>query len=106
RADVNCTAAVRGAGGPGALWFGPSVVSSPAATTFGNSLRDGVVDGPAYVNLDVTIAKLCTIGRTKGEVRADIFNVTNTPHFQNPNGTFLGSTFGQITTTMNNSERS
>ena len=65
-----------------------------------------MLDGPAYVNLDVTIAKLFTIGRTKGEVRADIFNVTNTPHFQNPNGTFLGSTFGQITSTMNNSERS
>ena len=106
RPDVNGTPRVLGAVGPGALWFDPSVFSSPAANTFGNSARNGVLDGPAYVNLDVTIAKLFTIGRTKGEVRADIFNVTNTPHFQNPNGTFLGSTFGQITTTMNNSERS
>jgi len=39
-------------------------------------------------------------------VRADIFNVTNTPHFNNPNGTFLSSTFGQITSTIAGSERS
>ena len=106
RPDVSGTPAVLGAVGPGALWFDTSVFSSPAANTFGNSLRNGVLDGPAYVNLDATIARVFTIGRTKGEVRADIFNVTNTPHFQNPNGTFLGSTFGQITSTMNNSERS
>jgi len=65
-----------------------------------------VLDGPKYVNLDATLAKLFSFGRVKGEFRADIFNVTNTPHFMNPNGTFLASTFGQITSTMNVSERS
>ena len=83
-----------------------SVFSSPAANTFGNSLRNGVLDGPAYVNLDATIAKLFSFGKVKGEFRADIFNITNTPHFQNPNGTFLGATFGQITSTFPGSERS
>ena len=44
--------------------------------------------------------------RIKGEIRVDIFNITNTPHFNNPNGTFLGATFGQITSTIADSERS
>jgi hypothetical protein len=106
RPDVNGTPNVIGAVGPGALWFDTSVFSSPASNTFGNSPRNGVLDGPAYVNLDATIAKLFTIGRTKGEIRADIFNITNTPHFSNPNGTYLGTTFGQITSTIAGSERS
>jgi len=110
RPDVNGTPAVLGAIGPGNLWFDTSVFSSPAANTFGNARRNGVLDGPAYVNLDATIAKLFTIGtRTKGEFRADIFNITNTPHFQNPGNTgttYLTATFGQITSTIAGSERS
>jgi hypothetical protein len=106
RPDVNGTPAVLGGIGPGSLWFDTSVFSTPAANTFGNSPRNGVIDGPRYVNLDATLAKLFTIGRTKGEFRADIFNVTNTPHFNNPNGTYLGATFGQITSTIAGSERS
>jgi hypothetical protein len=107
RPNVSGTPAVLGAVGPGALWFDTSVFSSPAPNTFGDARRNGVLDGPEYVNLDATIAKLFSIGaRVKGEFRADIFNITNTPHFENPNGTFLGATFGQITSTMPNSARS
>jgi hypothetical protein len=106
RPDVSGTPAVPGGIGPGNQWFDTSVFSSPAANTFGNALRNGVIDGPRYVNLDATIAKLFTIGRTKGEFRADIFNATNTPHFNNPNATYLGAAFGQITSTVAGSERS
>jgi hypothetical protein len=106
RPDVTGTPAVLGNVGPGALWFDTSVFSSPANNTFGNAKRNGVIDGPKYVNLDATIAKLFSFsGKVKGEFRADIFNVTNTPHFNNPNGTFLGATFGQITSTVAGSER-
>jgi carboxypeptidase family protein/TonB-dependent receptor-like protein len=106
RPDVSGTPKVLGDIGPGNLWFDTSVFSSPAANTFGNALRNGVLDGPSYVNLDATIAKLLSFYRIKGEVRADIFNITNTPHFNNPNGTYLGAGFGQITSTVANSERS
>jgi len=62
--------------------------------------RNGVLDGPKFVNLDATLAKLFSFPHgVKGEFRADVFNVTNTPHFDRPNGTFLGATFGQITAT-------
>jgi hypothetical protein len=99
--------AVLGAVGPGALWFDTSVFTSPANNTFGNAPRNGSIDGPRYINLDATIAKLFSFPRSiKGEFRVDVFNITNTPHFNNPNGTFLGSTFGQITSTIAGSERS
>src|SRR6185295_5684522 len=79
RPNVTGTPAVLGAVGPGALWFDTSVFSSPAPNTFGNAARNGVIDGPKYVNLDATIAKLFSAGkRFKGEFRVDIFNITNT----------------------------
>src|SRR5207249_8295164 len=67
RPNVSGTPAVLGAVGPGALWFDTSVFTSPAANTFGNARRNGVLDGPKYVNLDATLAKLSSIGhRGKG----------------------------------------
>src|SRR5258705_6858490 len=85
RPDVSGTPAVLGAVGPGALWFDTSVFSSPAPNTFGNAARNGVLDGPAYVNLDATIAKLFSAGkRLKGEFPVRIFNNTKTPHFLKP----------------------
>jgi hypothetical protein len=106
RPDVSGTPKVLGGIGSNNLWFDTSVFSSPAANTFGNARRNGVLDGPSYVNLDATIARLLSFNRIKGEVRVDIFNITNTPHFNNPNGTYLGAGFGQITSTVANSERS
>jgi hypothetical protein len=107
RPNVSGTPTVPGGIGPGVQWFDTSVFSSPANNTFGNGTRNGIIDGPKYVNLDATIAKLFSFGRgIKGEVRADIFNITNTPHFNNPGGTFLATGFGQITSTVAGSERS
>ena len=106
RPDVSGTPNVLGGVGSNNLWFDTSVFSSPAANTFGNAKRNGVIDGPSYVNLDATIARLVGFGRVHGEIRADVFNITNTPHFNNPNGTYLGAGFGQITSTVAGSERS
>jgi hypothetical protein len=83
--------------GPGQLWFDTSVFSAPPNNTWGNAARNGVLDGPNYINLDATIAKLFSVGHIKGEFRADIFNLPNTPHFNNPNGAFGNTSFGQIT---------
>ena len=106
RPDVSGTPNVLGGVGSNNLWFDTSVFTSPAANTFGNAKRNGVIDGPSYVNLDATIARLVGFGRVHGEIRADVFNITNTPHFNNPNGTYLGAGFGQITSTVAGSERS
>ena len=92
--------------------YGPPKRATPASAPRAinrmgrNATRNGVLDGPSYVNLDATIARLLGFGRVHGEIRVDVFNITNTPHFNNPNGTYLGAGFGQITSTVANSERS
>jgi len=97
RPDVSGTPAVLGGIGPGNPWFDTSVFSTPANNTFGNAERNGVLDGPGYANLDATVAKLFSLSHgARGEFRIDVFNLTNTPHFNNPSGTYLGSTFGIV----------
>lgn len=101
RPDVSGTPEVLGGIGPGNQWFSTSVFSTPANNTFGNAKRNGVLDGPGYANLDATIAKLFSLPHgARGEIRADVFNLLNTPHFNNPGATYLGNNFGVITSSF------
>jgi Carboxypeptidase regulatory-like domain len=98
RPNVNGTPKVFGDIGPGHLWFDTSVFSAAPPDTWGNAARNGVLDGPKYVNVDTTIAKLFSFPHgIHGEFRADIFNLFNTPHFDRPSGNFDSPNFGQIT---------
>ncbi|HTS34779.1 MAG TPA: carboxypeptidase regulatory-like domain-containing protein [Candidatus Solibacter sp.] len=63
-----------------------------------------ILRGPGYINADVSLFKDFAITEAvKLQTRFEFFNVTNTPHFSNPNAD-LGSpdTFGQITRTYGN----
>ncbi len=98
RPNLNGDPKVLGNIGPGEIYFDTSVFSAPAANTFGNMTRNDSITGPGYVNLDGAIFKRFQLTeRFQAEVRADVFNVTNTPHFNNPNGGFGSATFGQVT---------
>lgn len=97
RPNVSGTPTVTANSGPGQLWFDTSVFSAPPADTWGDAPRNAVLDGPNFYNLDSTLAKLFKIGRINGEIRADVFNVLNKPHFDRPGGSFGSATFGQIT---------
>ncbi|WP_035355839.1 TonB-dependent receptor [Edaphobacter aggregans] len=71
----------------------------------GNSGRNEFF-GPGIASGDVSIFK--TVGiteRFKTELRAEVFNVTNTPQFTNPDGNITDGTFGRITATRQASER-
>jgi len=72
------------------------------------------VRGPGQHNLDLAVERLFPVAGTSSfRLRAEFFNLTNTPQFANPN-TSLGygdpslpnptasSTFGQITSTISN----
>lgn len=67
----------------------------------GNASRDPV-RGPNYRDFDFGLVKHTALGRDAArnlELRAEIFNVTNTPAFAQPNGTVGSAAFGTITAT-------
>jgi hypothetical protein len=57
-----------------------------------------LVTGPGFVGADTSIFKEFGITeKAKLQTRLEAFNVTNTPHFANPDGVMTDGTFGQIT---------
>lgn len=87
--------------GPGQLYFDTSVFSQPAQNTWGNMTRNSSINGPGFWNLDASLVKRLRFSDTTTlELRVDAFNVTNSPHFNNPNGTVGNSRFGQVTSSF------
>jgi len=69
---------------------------------YGNSGRN-ILRGPTWVNLDLSIFRNFPVTEDVGvEFRAELFNVTNTPHFSNPNSNASSSSFMFITATNDN----
>jgi hypothetical protein len=106
RPDASGKPEVLGGIGPNAFWFDTSGFSAPAPGTWGNVKRNELLDGPWFINLDASLAKALSFGgNMRGEFRIDAFNVTNSPHFDNPERTFGNANFGRITAVIANSER-
>jgi hypothetical protein len=72
----------------------------PAGTyTLGNASRNPV-RGPHYRDGDIALIKHTSIhGHAEFEFRAEMFNVTNTPAFAQPSGSYGSPAFGTITAT-------
>ncbi|MGH9340543.1 MAG: TonB-dependent receptor domain-containing protein [Acidobacteriota bacterium] len=69
---------------------------------YGNSGRN-ILRGPTWVNLDFSVFRHFEITEAVGlEFRSEFFNLTNTPHFNNPNGSVTSSNFFVISSTSNN----
>jgi hypothetical protein len=82
-----------------AHFFNTAAFSTAPQFTFGNASRNPV-RGPAYRDGDVALVKHTAIGeRTDVEFRVEAFDVTNTPAFSQPNGSFGAAAFGSITST-------
>lgn len=77
--------------------------TSPDDTDFGNS-GVGIVRGPGQRDLDMAIERTVAISeRHSVHLRAEFFNVTNTPNFANPlNIVTFGPAFGKIIQKSNN----
>jgi hypothetical protein len=79
-------------------WFDTSAFAAAGPFALGTASRNPV-RGPSYRNLDLAIARRVTLPAANAvELRVECFNVTNTPPFGNPNGTFGSPAFGAITT--------
>ena len=79
-------------------WFDTGAFATAPQFTIGSSSRNPV-RGPSYRNLDVAVVRHVGLrGTTALEVRAEAFNITNTPPLGAPNGLFGSAAFGTITT--------
>lgn len=86
--------------GPGQTYFDTSVFVNPDPFTFGNVGRNSV-RGPHYINYDATLARVFSLTeRFKLKAEMAVFNVTNSPHFNNPSGSFTSGNFGVSTSTF------
>jgi hypothetical protein len=78
-------------------WFDTTAFSGAPQFTLGNASRNPVV-GPGYRTLDVMLGKTFPLKESLSlELRAEAFNVTNTPSYGAPNPSFGPVAFGSIT---------
>jgi hypothetical protein len=97
RTNISGTPVILGNIGPGQQWLDKSVFSIPATATFGNAGRN-TFSGPGFWNLDMSLIKRFVMSeRFKSELRLETFNLTNTPHFNNPSSALDSTAFGQVT---------
>jgi hypothetical protein len=68
----------------------------------GNAGRN-IIRGPGYINADLSLFKSFRLpNEVSAQVRIEAFNLTNTPHFANPNAELSEGNFGAITNTIGN----
>ena len=77
-------------------FFDTSAFARVTEVRFGNAGRNSM-RGPGVVNLDFSLFRSFKLTENlKTEFRAEAFNFTNTPHFNNPNGSVNSSNFGKV----------
>jgi len=84
-----------------ARYFNTAAFTSAGPFVIGNSSRNPI-RGPGLQNADVMVGKTVRITeRVNLEIRAEAFNVSNTPPLNDPNGSFGSVAFGSITSAGN-----
>jgi hypothetical protein len=82
-----------------AHYFNTAAFTTAPQFVLGTASRNPV-RGPAYRDLDMALVKHMKLPlETDVEFRAEMFDVTNTPAFSQPNGSFGSAAFGSITST-------
>ena len=86
-------------GGDG-TYFDTTAFARVTEVRFGNVGRNSM-RGPGVVNLDASLFRTFNLTQqVQLQFRAEAFNVSNTPHFGNPNGNVNSSNFGTILATQ------
>jgi hypothetical protein len=82
-----------------AHFFNTAAFATAPQFVIGTASRNPV-RGPAYRDLDMALIKDTKLFReTDLQFRAEMFDITNTPAFSQPNGSFGAAAFGSITST-------
>jgi hypothetical protein len=98
--------------GPGNQWFDPKAFAQPTGcpktgpcpivygTTMGDVSRNRYY-GPGYIQNNVSLFKTFPLRESLSLVmRADAFQLSNTPQFASPSSSITSTTFGQVTSTV------
>jgi hypothetical protein len=81
-----------------AHWFNTAAFAVAPQFTLGSASRNPV-RGPAYKDVDLSLSRRVPMyGGTALEIRAEAFNLLNTPPLGNPNAVLGAANFGTITT--------
>jgi hypothetical protein len=94
----NCVgaAALPGSERTAARYFNTDAFAIAPQFTLGSCSRNPV-RGPGYGNLDLALIKRIAVGeRVAADVRAEVYNVTNTPPLGNPAAVLAAAGFGSI----------
>jgi hypothetical protein len=78
-------------------WFNTAAFAAAPQFTIGSASRNPA-RGPAYRNVDLALIRRVPIGRDALELRAEIFNLLNTPPLGAPAAVFGAANFGTIIT--------
>ena len=90
--------------GPGNPYYDPSAWAPISEVRYGNTGRNSI-RGPGLWNIDLGLFRRFPIGdRVNLEFRAEAFNLTNTPHWNNPNSNSNSGGFMNITSTTRNAQ--
>jgi len=74
---------ILGGTGPGQSYFDPLAFRSVTDVRYGNSGLN-TLRGPGFTNLDLGLFREFRVHNLQIQFRAEAFNATNTPHFNNP----------------------
>lgn len=89
-----------GRAGDDGTWFDTTAFAPVSEVRFGNVGRN-TMRGPGVVNLDLSLfRKFQLTEKLRLEFRAESFNLSNTPHFSNPNANVNSANFGRIYSTQ------
>jgi hypothetical protein len=98
--QVKANVATLGKVGDDGTWFDTTAFARPTGVRFGTVGRN-TMRGPGVVNADLSLFRTFRMTEKLNlQFRAESFNLSNTPHFANPNGNANSSSFGTITSTQ------
>jgi hypothetical protein len=93
-----------GKAGDDGTWFDTTAFARVTDVRFGTVGRN-TMRGPGVVNADLSLFRTFRLTeRFNLQFRAESFNLSNTPHFNNPNSNANSSLFGRITSTQSNAD--
>ena len=102
--QVKASVATLGLVGDDGTWFDTGAFARPTGARFGNVGRN-TMRGPGVVNADLSLFRTFKFTEHLNmQFRAESFNLSNTPHFANPNGNANSSSFGRILSTQSGAD--